>query len=80
LSQIAPILFQSSSHSTLRIFRPIAFKNNQAILPFKQAPQTMHMANLVINEDTGASLEYRHLIQDDSTFPVCNKAAANEFG
>jgi hypothetical protein len=29
-----------------RIFRPIAFTNNQAItLPFKQAPQTMPMAN-----------------------------------
>jgi hypothetical protein len=66
---------------TPRIFRPIAFTNNQAItLPFKQAPQTMPMANSVINEDTGASLEYRHLIQDDSTFPVWNKAAANEFG
>jgi hypothetical protein len=38
------------------------------------------MANSVINEDTGASLEYRHLIKDDSTFPVWNKAAANEFG
>jgi hypothetical protein len=38
------------------------------------------MANSVINEDTGASLEYRHLIKDDSTFTVWNKAAANEFG
>jgi hypothetical protein len=40
----------------------------------------MPMANSVINEDTGASLEYRHLIKDDSTFPVWNKATANEFG
>jgi hypothetical protein len=72
----------NQSHTlTPRIFRPIAFTNNQAItLPFKQAPQTIPMANSVINEDTGASLEYRHLIQDDSTFPVWNKAAANEFG
>jgi hypothetical protein len=63
---------------TPRMFRPIAFTNNQSItLPFKQAPQTIPMANLVINEDTGASLEYRHLIQDDSTFPVWNKATAN---
>jgi hypothetical protein len=38
------------------------------------------MANSVINEDTGASLEYRHLIRHDSTFTVCNRAAANEFG
>jgi hypothetical protein len=38
------------------------------------------MANAVINQDTGASLEYRHLIQDEATFPVWNKAAENEFG
>jgi hypothetical protein len=38
------------------------------------------MANAVINQDTGAILEYRHLIQDEATFPVWNKAAANEFG
>jgi hypothetical protein len=64
-----------------RIFRPIAFTNNQAItLPFKQAPKTMPMANSVINENTGSSLEYRHLIQDESTFPVWNNSAANEFG
>jgi hypothetical protein len=64
-----------------RMFRPIAFTNNQNItLPIQQNPQTMPMANSVINEYTGASLKYRHLIKDDSTFPVCNKAAANEFG
>jgi hypothetical protein len=39
-----------------------------------------HMANSVINEETGASLEYRHLINYTSTFPIWNKAAANEFG
>jgi hypothetical protein len=37
------------------------------------------MANSVTNENTGASLEYCHLVQYDSTFPVWNKAAANEF-
>jgi hypothetical protein len=64
---------------TTHIFRPIAFTNNQVItLPFKQAPHTMPMANSVINEDTGASLEYHHLIQNDSTFTVWNKATANE--
>jgi hypothetical protein len=64
-----------------RIFRPIAFTNNQNItLPIQHSPQTMPMANSVINEDTGASLKYRHLIKDDSTFTVWNKAAANEFG
>jgi hypothetical protein len=66
---------------TPRIFRPITFTNKQTItFPFKKAPQTMPMANSVINEDTGASLEYCHLIQDNSTFPVWKKAAANEFG
>jgi hypothetical protein len=64
-----------------RIFSPIAFTNNQNItLPIQQNPLTMPMANSVINEDTGASLEYRHLIKDNSTFTVWNKAAANEFG
>jgi hypothetical protein len=38
------------------------------------------MANSVINQDTGASLEYRQLIQDEANFPIWNKAAANEFG
>jgi hypothetical protein len=38
------------------------------------------MANAVINQDTGASLEYHHLIQDGTTFPIWNKAAANDFG
>jgi hypothetical protein len=38
------------------------------------------MTNDVINQDTGARLEYRQLIQDETTFPVWNKAVANEFG
>jgi hypothetical protein len=63
-----------------RIFRPIAFTNNQNIaLTLTQAPNLISMSNAVINKDTGASLEYRHLVQDETTFPVCNKAAANEF-
>jgi hypothetical protein len=64
-----------------RIFRPIAFtKYKNITLTIQQNPQTMPMANSVINEDTGASLEYLHLIKDDSTFTVWNQAAANEFG
>jgi hypothetical protein len=55
-----------------RIFRPIAFTTHQNI--------PMPMANSVINEDTGASLEYRHLVNDASTFTIWNEAAANEFG
>jgi hypothetical protein len=38
-----------------------------------------HIANSVINEETGASLEYRHPINDASTFTIWNEAAANEF-
>jgi hypothetical protein len=55
-----------------RIFRPIAFTTHQNI--------PMPMANSVINEDTGASLKNCHLIKDDITFTVWNKAASNEFG
>jgi hypothetical protein len=64
-----------------RIFRPIEFTNNQIIVvTLTQAPDPIPVANAVINQDTGASLEYLHLIQYDTTFPVWNKAAANEFG
>jgi hypothetical protein len=38
------------------------------------------MANAVINQDTGSILEYRHLIQDETTLPVWNKSEADEFG
>jgi hypothetical protein len=38
------------------------------------------MANSVINQETSASLDYRHLKQDEITFTVWNKAAENEFG
>jgi hypothetical protein len=38
------------------------------------------VANAVINQDIGTSLEYRQLIQDETTFPVWNKAAANKSG
>jgi hypothetical protein len=55
-----------------QIFRPITFTNHQNI--------PIPMANSVINEDTGASLQYRHLIKDNSTFNIWNKAAVNEFG
>jgi hypothetical protein len=62
-----------------RIFRPIAFTNNQTF-PLTQAPNPITMASAIINEDTGASLEYRHLIQDGTAFTVWNKSAENEFG
>jgi hypothetical protein len=63
------------------ILLPIAFTNNQSVdVTPRQATYHMSMANDVINQDTGARLEYRHLIQDDATFTVWNKSAANEFG
>jgi hypothetical protein len=55
-----------------RIFRPLALPTHPKI--------PKHMANSVINEDTGASLEYRHLINDASTFTIWNEAAENKFG
>jgi hypothetical protein len=55
-----------------RIFRSLAFPPRQTI--------PKYMANSVINEETGANLEYRHLINDASTFTVWNEATANEFG
>jgi hypothetical protein len=38
------------------------------------------MDNAVINQGGGASLDYRHITQYDTTFHVWNRAAANEFG
>jgi hypothetical protein len=70
-------LHQSAAAHLVQTPRPRTFR------PFAFAPRrTMptHHANAVINEETGASLEYRHLINDTSTFPIWNKAAANEFG
>jgi hypothetical protein len=64
-----------------RILRPIAFTNNQcADVPPTKATTRITMANAVINKETGASMDYRHLIQDEDNFPVWNKAAANESG
>jgi hypothetical protein len=63
------------------IFRPIEFTNNKGVdITPRRASNHISMANDVINQDTGTSLEYRHLIQDEATFHVWNKAAANEFG
>jgi hypothetical protein len=61
----------NQSHTlTPRIVRPIAFTNKQTItLPFKQTTQTMPMSNLVINEDTGASLEYHNSSKMTVHFP-----------
>jgi hypothetical protein len=63
------------------IFRPIVFTNNQSItVNSTQSPHHIPMVNAIINQETVSSLEYRRLIQDESTFPVWNKASANEFG
>jgi hypothetical protein len=64
-----------------RVFRPIAFMDNQSVdVSPIQATNHIPMSNAEINQETCASLEYRHLIQDETTFSVWNKAAANEFG
>jgi hypothetical protein len=46
------------------IFRTIALTNNKsvAVTP-TQAPKHIPMENAVVNQYTGASLDYRHLIQ-----------------
>jgi hypothetical protein len=64
-----------------RMSHPIAFTSNQSVdVAPRQATNHIPMVNDVINQYNGASLEYLHLIQDETTFPVCNKASANEFG
>jgi hypothetical protein len=63
------------------VFRPITFTNTQVFHAApKKAINHIPMANAVINQDTGDSLEYCQLIQDKTKTPVWNKAAANEFG
>jgi hypothetical protein len=60
---------------------PIKFTNTQGFHASpKQANTHIHMANNVINQDTGSSLECRQLIQDETTFPVWNQASSNELG
>jgi hypothetical protein len=71
----------NAQHHIPRIFRPIIFTNTQV---YHASPQKdinhIPIANDASNQDTGASLEYRQLIQDETTFPVWNKEAANECG
>jgi hypothetical protein len=60
---------------------PITFTNNQGIdVASRQATTNFSIANAIINQDTGAILKYFHLIQDETTFLVWTKSAANEFG
>jgi hypothetical protein len=71
----------NDNHHAPRVFHPITFTNTQGFHSSpKQAITQIPMANAVINHYTGASLEYRQLIQDETTFPVWNKVAANECG
>jgi hypothetical protein len=61
----------NAQHHSPRVFRPIIFTNTQVFHAApKQAINQIPMANDVIKENTGASLEYRQLIQDKTTFPV----------
>jgi hypothetical protein len=62
------------------VFCPITFTNAQVFHAApKKAINHIPMANDVINQDTGASLEYHQLTQDEPAFPVWNKEAATEF-
>jgi hypothetical protein len=64
-----------------RVFCPITFTNTQGFyVSPKQDTTHIHMVNDVIIQNTGTSLEYHQLIQDETTFPVWKKAASNEFG
>jgi hypothetical protein len=38
------------------------------------------MAHAVIHPTKGVNMEYRGLISDEETFPIWDRAAANEFG
>jgi hypothetical protein len=71
----------SAQQNAPHIFCPIAFT---ATPGFHFAPQKAYshipMANDVINQDTGTSLEYFQLIQYRAIFPVWNKATENECG
>jgi hypothetical protein len=71
----------NAQHHAPSVFHHITFTNTQGFHASpRQAINNINMANDVINQDTGTSLKYRQLIQDETTFPVWNKAAANEFG
>jgi hypothetical protein len=54
---------------------------SMAILRMKLKRNSLpSMANAVIHPTTGANMEYRGLVFDEETFPIWDRAAANEFG
>jgi hypothetical protein len=55
----------SVQHQVPRAFRPITFTNtNGCHISPRHAINPIPMADAVVNQDTGASLEYRQLVQD----------------
>jgi hypothetical protein len=55
----------NAQHHATHVFCPITFTNTQVFHASpKQGIHQIPMANAVINQDTGASLEYRQMIQD----------------
>jgi hypothetical protein len=71
----------NAQHIAPCVFRPIPFTNTEVFHAApKQAINQIPMVNAVINQETGASLEYCQLIQDGTTLPIWNKEAANAFG
>jgi hypothetical protein len=70
-----------AQHHAPRVFSPITFTNTQVFHAApKQAIKQIPLANYVLNQDTGISLEHRQLIQDETILPVWKKSAAHEFG
>jgi hypothetical protein len=71
----------SIQHHVPRVFCPIMVTNaNGCHLAPHQDINPIPMANDVINQCTGSSLECRQLIQDETMFPIWNKSAVNECG
>jgi hypothetical protein len=61
------------------MFRPVTVDKILSCPPAtKQLSTSLPMVNSVINQDTGASLEYCQLTQDETTFQFWNKATINE--
>jgi hypothetical protein len=66
--------YQHSAHSIQHhaphIFHPIAFTTAHGCPIAQRAVNPTPMANGVINQYTGTSLEYRQLIQNEAMFPI----------
>jgi hypothetical protein len=78
LDNTLPTAPNSMQHACSALSRSLL--SIDVMLPLKRPITKYLWTMLFINQDIGASLGYRQLIQDGATFLVWNKAAANEFG